>query len=129
MFDLPNYLKRPDALSLDQALAIYNEIPHEQAKDDDDFNELWQAMLDAALAYVPIRVKWNDQTNAARAAVDATRTRNHNAFIATLKALNRFTKGNYGRDWLPMLGDPARDRKRIGDFAGYVVLFGVLQAR
>ncbi|WP_054662113.1 DUF3232 domain-containing protein [Lacticaseibacillus camelliae] len=129
MFNLDNYLKRPDALSLDQALAIYNQIPYEQAQNDGDFKELWQDIIDAALDYVPIRVRWNDQNTQERAAVDAGRTRRHNAFISSLKILNRYTATHYDAEWLSQLGTPVTDRKRIGDFAGYIVLFGVLKGR
>ena len=130
MFYLQNYLKRPDALSMDQAYEIYSQLPFDQAKTDNDFHELWQDVIDAALAYVPIRVNWNEQTHEQRAAIDIKRTSNHNSFIATLSALNRFTMNHYdSANWLAELGDPATNRKRIGDFAGYVVLFGVLQGR
>lgn len=129
MFDLPTYLKRPDALTETEAYQIYQALHPRNADTDEDFATLWAMVLEDALAYAPIRVRWNLQSRAERNAVDAARTAHHNSFIKALQALSRHTTKCGAPDWLKQLGDPAVNRKRIGDFAGYLVLFGVLQGR
>lgn len=129
MFDWQAYLTHPDALSPEEATAIYQAIHPAQTAQDETFAELWQAVLDAALDYVPYRVRWNVQTQAEKSGVDAERTAHHNAFISALEVLNRYTVQTDHNDWLKQLGTRAHDRKRLGDFAGYLVLFGVLQGR
>lgn len=129
MFKLPAYLKRPDALSPTEAATIYQAMHTPMTEADADFQELWGETLAAAITYATLRANWNMWDHHRRGAQDALRTRRHNEFMQSLVPLNRLTMQLGSPDWLQQLGDPAVDRKRIGDFAGYIVLFGCLQAR
>lgn len=130
-FSADGYFKQQaDALSFDQALAIYNQIVTSQVADQATFQELWQDCLVAASRYVLIRNRWNTMTALERIQIDHQRTAAHNEWMNSLAILGRFLQTNdLPTPWLTVLGDRQLYRKRWGDFAGYLLLIGTLQAR
>lgn len=84
-------------------------------------------LVRAAIDYSNLRVQWKLAMPEQRVEMDASRSRSHNAFIDTCNILSRnMLKAGENNDWRNTLGD---DRKAIGDFACYIVLFLGLSAR
>ncbi|WP_461214804.1 hypothetical protein [Lacticaseibacillus sp. GG6-2] len=133
MFDYKVYTQIPGALSLAEAEAIYQRLAPETHRDDEDFMLLWSDLLAAASNYVATRNRWVVMTAAERQAADASRSKQHNNFMACLQPLGRLVAPADDQDWLiAALGDRQQDptkRKRWGDFAGYLLLFGTLAGR
>lgn len=129
MFDYHNYLKQPDALSFDEALALYQAIYGVLENPDADLHELWQEVITAALAYTKMRTEWNFWSSEEKAAKDPLRTSLHNTFIINLTAFHRFCgKLELDDSWLAKLG-PVEQRKKWGDFAGYLVCMETIRGR
>lgn len=129
MFDYAAYKDLTDALTVEDAASIFEAIHTADSENDPDFQELWQDVVDAALKYVTDRNHWGLMTTAEKARFDHRRTLDHNSYMATLTALGRYCTKRWAATWPESLGTPERDRKRIGDFAAYIVLFNSLQAR
>ena len=77
---------------------------------------LKRALFGAAARYAHLRVEWFLADAEGRVAVDATRTKAHDAFIDSCNILSR-AMASEGNSWRRLLGD---DRKEIGDFACHV---------
>lgn len=70
---------------------------------------------------------WNQKSLAEKGQADAERTRCHNLVISAKNKLSVYMyEHKLGNDWDDWLGE---ERKRIGDFACYVVLLQGLEAR
>lgn len=131
MFSYEKYLEKQDSLSFEKALEIYNKIMNSADIDDDDFKELWDDVISYASEYVKIRNEWNMLTRDNKNLKDSLRTSKHNAFISTLTPLERYMKlKGWDTSWLSDLGSTDdKNRKRLGDFAGYLLCIGTLNAR
>lgn len=89
--------------------------------------ELRMDLVRAAIKYSNCRVEWNLARHEQRGEMGPARTRAHNAFIDACNILSRnMAKAGEANEWRSLLGD---DRKEIGDFACFVVLFLGLAAR
>lgn len=121
------FLKGADALSLEDAEKIYQAIIGCDLKHDREFERLFTVLQERAVIYVGYRAKWLNISLQERMEIDETRTRNHDLFI---KAKNDLVKYMYEHkanvDWDDVLGE---NRKRIGDFACYMVFLMSLNAR
>ena len=123
------YLKNTDALSLETMNNILYEILDE-IKNDEDAKELFDELLEKAIKYTEIRSKWNLMSNGERAEVDAGRTMCHDSLIIKFNQLAKYLRINgKSADWREQLGYDDSDRKRIGDFAAYIVFVSCLNAR
>lgn len=129
MFDEQEYLSRPDALTFSDALQTYNAIHTPQSVNDSDFQELWRDVVTAALKYVDARNRWLLMSPSERVEYDQKRTLSHNNYLATLSILGRYCHNKWQSTWLETMGDLNSNRKVVGDFAGYIILFGSLAAR
>jgi hypothetical protein len=129
MFDEQEYLSRPDALTFSDALQTYNAIHTPQSVNDSDFQELWRDVVTAALKYVDARNQWLLMSPSERVEYDQKRTLSHNNYLTTLSILGRYCHNQWQSTWLETMGDLNSNRKFVGDFAGYIVLFGSLAAR
>ena len=127
MITYEEYLKADNALALDKAEKIYRAIVSQEANGDAEFRRLFATMQERAVSYAEYRAKWLTMSLAQRLEVDETRSRHHDLFI---KAKNDLAKYMYSNkmniDWEDELGE---DRKRIGDFACYMVFLMSLHAR
>lgn len=123
------YLKNTDALSLEAMNNILYEILDE-IKNDEDATELFDELLEKAVKYTEIRAKWNLMSSGERAEADAGRTMCHDSLIVKFNQLAKYLRINgKSAGWRDQLGYDELDRKRIGDFAAYIVFVSCLNAR
>jgi len=84
-------------------------------------------LLRRAIRYAHLRAEWFLADLDARKAMDATRTRAHDAFIDACNILSReMNKAGEDNGWRRALG---YDRQVIGDFACYLHCFIAIEAR
>ena len=94
---------------------------------ESNLTELRMEFERAAISYASQRVQWQLAGAERRMESDPARTAAHNAFIDACNILSRnMLKSDEVNEWRNQLGT---DRKDIGDFACYVVLFLGLDAR
>ncbi|WP_288760666.1 hypothetical protein [uncultured Lacticaseibacillus sp.] len=129
MFNYATYTGLPDSLTFEEANDIYKAICTVEAQNDSDFQELWRDVVETAAKYVTDRNHWGFMTSLERADFDHRRTLDHNSYMSTLTALGRYCTQHWTAAWPEQLGTPEHDRKRIGDFAAYILLFNSLQSR
>jgi len=105
-------------MNISEAQEILNDI--EQLPNKKLINEFFIK----AANYAKIRVDWYVAEVQDKYEIDSMRTRSHNVFIDYCNILSReMQKQGLDTNWRKRLGD---DRKRIGDFACYVVaLIGI----
>lgn len=121
-----DYLSQPGSLTFEQMLSIHNEIITEAGRDE-NIADLLAALLAAAVKYSESRSNWPLWGREKKLEEDAVRTSRHNQVIDCFNILARYQRkqGNPAT-WRDMLGD---DRKRIGDFACFLVFVESLNAR
>ena len=86
----------------------------------------------SALDYAVARGRWQLADVAGRAEIDPPRTRAHNRFIDACNALSRACgRSGLSQEWRAAWGDArtGEARRRIGDFACFIVYRIMLQAR
>lgn len=130
MFDYQEYLRKNDAISMEQAAEIYKKICESLDPGDQDSAEIMGEFLAAAVRYAGIRAGWNLLSREEKADTDANRTACHNMVISNLNVLSRYMALK-GKDtsWRDELGDEKEYRKKIGDFACFVTLMEGIDAR
>lgn len=100
---------------------------------DKEAIELYQELLAQALRYFQFRVNWALWDHVEKMSKDENRTSCHNALIIHFNMLARYMKTlGYSTEWRDMLGDEAENpytRKRIGDFACYLLFVNALNER
>lgn len=129
MFDYMTYLKKKDSLSFEDSLDIYNSIFKVLENQGDYLHELWEEVVNSALAYSKMRTDWNYFSREEKQEKDELRTSLHNTFIINLKAFyNLGEQMGLNGDWMEKLRLP-EERKRWGDFAGYIACFENIKAR
>lgn len=121
-----DYLSQPGSLTFEQMLSIYNEIMTGAGRDE-NIADLLAALLAAAVKYSESRSNWPLWDKEKKLEEDAARTSRHNQVIDCFNILARYQRkqGNPAA-WRDVLGD---DRKRIGDFACFLVFIESLNAR
>ncbi|CAM3223962.1 hypothetical protein [Vagococcus fessus] len=130
MFDYQEYLEKGNALSFEEALEMYNKIHGSADSEDEDFNFLWSSVIEAASDYVKKRNDWLTYTIEQKQQMDASRTAQHNAFMATLQPLARYmTMKEWDATWYDTLINVDHERQKQGDFAGYLLCIGCIKAR
>lgn len=129
MFDYIRYLKEEDSLSFEDSLDIYNSIFKVLENQDDILHESWKDVVNSALAYSKMRTNWNYFSTEEKQEKDKLRSSLHNTFMINLKAFyRRGEQLELNGDWMEKLRLP-EERKRWGDFAGYIVCFENIKAR
>ena len=122
-----DYLKEENSLTLEEAEKIYLAIVSQGQSKDREFERLFGILQERAVNYAGYRAKWLLQSLPERLEVDATRSRHHDLFIKAKNDLANYMYANKMKiDWADQLGDA---RKRIGDFACYMVFLMSLHAR
>ena len=122
-----SYLEEQGAMNFEEMNKIYHMILEQAPTNDSEFDELFVKLMNQALVYVSYRVKWMGMNRQERIEVDEERTRNHNLFIAYKNELAKYMyKNKMSIAWEDRLGE---DRKRIGDFACFLVLIWGIKAR
>ena len=123
------YLKNTDSLTLETMNNMLYEMLSE-IETDEDSQELFDELLEKAIKYTEIRAKWNLISSRERAEADAGRTMCHDSLIVKFNQLAKYLKMHKKTAaWREQLGYDDSDRKRIGDFAAYIVFVSCLNAR
>lgn len=108
-------------MDIDRATTAFEAIratQHESLRHD---------LIRAAVNYAHYRAEWFLAEPEQRREMEQDRTTAHNAFIDACNILNRqMAKSGESPHWRELLG---ADRKEIGDFACFVVLFVSLGSR
>lgn len=131
MLNYEEYLQLHDCLSFEKALSIYRQIFDAADLSDADFTMLWGEVISYASEYVQCRNYWAILNKAEKLSKDAARTQKHNVFMSSLEVLVRYMeKMNWDTSWKDALYEDGHiSRKTLGDFAGYLLLFGALSNR
>ena len=133
MIDLySDYLSEPKSLSLEEMVRLHAEMATEIGTDPDAL-DLYDELVEASVRYSSFRANWCLWDRTVKAGKDAGRTSCHNMVIIKFNQLSRYLKMQ-GRDasWRDTLGyedDDPNFRKRIGDFACYIVFINSVSAR
>lgn len=121
-----DYRAMPGSLALEEMQSLHREIKEEAGRDVDAL-ELYNELLAAAVKYSESRANWPLWDREKKLAEDSARTSRHNKVIDCFNILARYLKKQgKAAAWRDMLGE---ERKRIGDFACYLVFAGSLNAR
>ena len=103
----------------------------EETKEDAFIPE--EDLLEQAVKYAQFRAKWYLWSKEERMEQDAYRTCCHNALISKFNILARYLKNKeHPAEWREILGDEEANpyvRKRIGDFACFMVFVESVNAR
>lgn len=131
MYTYNNFTSHSGHLSISEAEDIYSKIFMTASKTNAIFIEQWNELVKASLAYVEIRGKWLILNREEQLLIDSSRTIRHNTVISELKSLASFMEQqDWNTEWYQQLCDDERySRKRIGDFACYIVYIYSLNAR
>jgi len=121
-----DYQTMPGSLTFGEMAALHREMKEETGSDADAL-DLYKNLLTAAVKYSQSRAGWPLWDREKRMEEDSLRTTRHNQAIDSFNILARYLK-KQGKPaaWRDTLGD---DRKRIGDFACYLVFIGSICAR
>ena len=104
------------------ARAILRQTDHVSAYDDMRLD-----LLDCAVRYASLRVKWALADHEGRAAMDEERTRAHNVFIDSCNILSRaMARNGHDTTWR---ADAGNNRAAIGDVACHLHCLLALSAR
>ncbi len=121
-----DYKSMPGSLTPEEMAGLHKQIL-DDAKLDADSADLFKNVFAAAVKYSQSRAGWPLWDREKRMGEDSARTSRHNQVIDSLNILARYLKAQgKAAMWRDVLGE---DRKRIGDFACYLVFVGSLNAR
>lgn len=121
------YLEENGAMDFEEMNKIYHMIIDQVPQNDAKFDELFKKLTEQAVLYTAHRARWMSMNTQEHLAIDEERSRVHNLFISYKKSLAQYMydiKLNIA--WEDKLGD---DRKRIGDFACFLVFIRSINAR
>lgn len=127
-----DYLPMPKSLKMEEMHSLHQEIVEEIGKDE-EAQELYRELITVSTRYMSFRSNWLLWGREEKMEKDSARTSCHDSVIVKLNMLERFLKMK-GKDvrWREVLGHEENDpsfRKRIGDFACYIVFINSLLAR
>ncbi len=127
-----DYLPMPGSLNFEEMLSLQKEIKQEAGHDRDALG-LYKDLLTAAADYSQPRSRWLLWSRDKKLEEDVSRASAHNRVTDSFNILARYLK-NQGKSasWRDVLGDENKDpgcRKRIGDFACFLVFIESLNAR
>lgn len=126
------YLKMPLAMTFDEMDNVHCQMLKEIGTDDIAV-ELYDDLFAQAKKYHAYRSNWSTWSREEKMNQDPSRTACHDSLIVKFNALSRYLRLN-GKtaDWRDTLGDEKENpyvRKRIGDFACYLILIDSIHAR
>ena len=126
------YIKTPKALTIEQMQQLHEKMISNIGRDEDAL-EIYDELLQKANEYCAIRAKWLLMDRDKKREIDELRTSHHNSLIVRFNMLSRYlTQQKIAHKWRDILGDEKDDpycRKRIGDFACYLVFINSLNSR
>lgn len=126
------YLSMPQCLPIEEMHSLHRELVEEIGNDEESL-EIYRELVAAATRYMSFRSNWSLWSREEKMEKDSSRISCHDAVIVKFNMLERFLKMQ-GKDarWRKVLGyeeDDPNFRKRIGDFACYLVFVNSLLAR
>ena len=118
VYTYQDYKGRVNEITIEECMELHQMIKSE-INDDEEAEEIYADLLEKALDYISYRVRWTYKDREWRNRYDESRTMCHDSMITHFNMLARYLR-QQGRsaEWRDKLGD---DRRRIGDFAGYLV--------
>lgn len=132
MNNFKNYLDMPLTLTLEQMNELHTQMLDEIGTDT-DAAEIYEELIAQAVKYADFRAKWFLWSREQRLDRDLSRTMTHDSLIVKFNMLARYLKMNgQTASWRDILGDEQENpyvRKRIGDFACYLVFVNAICAR
>lgn len=127
-----NYLKENKIIKIEECMQLHNMMVEEIGNDQDAI-ELYDEIIEKAIEYVSLRVRWTFMDIQWKMDEDPGRTRKHDALIVKFNQLAKYLKMQ-GKDakWRDLLGyteDDPELRQRIGDFACFMVYIHGINGR
>lgn len=126
------YAPMEKSLSIEEMQKLHSEMIAEIGNDEDAL-ELYEELIVAANKYSAFRAAWCVWSREEKLEKDASRTACHDSMIVKFNKLARYLKmQDKNAAWREVLGDEAEhpcNRKRIGDFACYIVFVNSICAR
>jgi len=127
-FTREDYMKQRNVISVEECEKIYGMLIDALVPGDEDCEELFSDLILSMKKYATIRADWFIELDLkGRQEIDSHRTSLHDIVISGCNALARLqSKLGKSNEWRELLGD---ERKRIGDFACYVVFIYSINSR
>lgn len=126
------YLPMSKSLTFEEMANLHQEMLSEIGNDEDAL-ELYEDLVITANKYSVFRSNWCVWNVEEKIDKDSNRTFCHNSLIVKFNQLARFLNmQNKSASWRDVLGyeeDDRCNRKRIGDFACYIVFINSINAR
>ena len=126
------YLQMPQSLTTEEMMKLHTELAEEIGNEEEAL-ELYDELIRVAVRYADFRSNWCLWSREEKMEKDDSRTSCHNSVIIKCNQLARFLKTQgKSANWRDVLGDEEENpscRKRIGDFACYLVFVNALLAR
>lgn len=126
------YLTSTLSMTLEEMNSVYAQMI-EGVNDDEDAQELFRDILENAISYIQYRGNWTLWDRESKINNDESRSHCHNSLIVKFNVYARYMKSKgYSTEWRDVLGDEnehTHTRKRIGDFACYMVFINALGSR
>lgn len=132
MFTYEDYLKEPRSLTFSEMQEIHAMMVSDIGTDPDAL-EIYQGLLQKATEYADIRAKWPFLSRGEKMDQDSSRTSCHDSLIIRFNMLSRYVRmQEKPATWRDILGEGSEDpydRKRIGDFACFLVFINAINSR
>lgn len=126
------YLSTEKSLSMEEMVRLHQDMVSEMGADSDAL-ELYDELVTTATRYAFFRANWILWNKEEKQDQDPSRTSCHNSLIVKFNQLARYlkTQGKAAawRDTLGYEEDNAYNRKRIGDFACFIIFINSINAR
>ena len=127
MVNYNDYMNSINSIGFEEATQIYEQMISQMDMNDTDDAEFWNELIENIKDYVVYRVNWMLWDRETRLEKARARSMCHDSVITSFDALARI-QGKAGKDnsWREKLGN---DRKRIGDFASYIMYIVAINMR
>ena len=126
------YLPEDLSLTLEEMQQLHMQM-RKGIGNDEDAIDLYQQILAQAVKYFQYRANWALWSREEKLDKDASRTSCHDTLIINFNTFARYMKSRgHSTEWRDALGDETvlpKIRKRIGDFACYLVFVNALNER
>ena len=126
------YLGMETTLTFEDMQDIHSQMIADVGTDADAL-EIYMELIDASTKYADMRAKWLTLDREKKIEMDSRRTSCHDSVIVKFNMLAKYVRmQGKNAQWRDRLGDEKENsynRKRIGDFACYMVFINSLNVR